>query len=91
MAIMFGGARQLLGADLVRDAELRGWEVTVLQRDPYHGLVSCEDSESVAVSRLGPRSWRTTFQGSTRAFGSQWELGCYLNEVFDGGISDGDR
>lgn len=91
MAIMFGGSRQLLGADLVRDAELQGWEVTVLQRDPYYGLVSCEGSESVAVSRLGPRSWRTVFQGETRAFGSQWELGCYLNEIFDGGISYGDH
>lgn len=91
MAIIFGGARQLLGADLVRDAELQGWVVSVLQRDPYYGSVSYEDSESVMVSRLGPRSWRTVFQGETRAFGSQWELGCYLNEVFDGRISYGDH
>lgn len=90
MTIVFGGARQLLGADLVRDAELQGWDVTVLQRDPYYGSVSYEDSESVMVSRLGPRSWRATFQGRTHAFGSQWELGCFLNDVFDGRSTDGD-
>lgn len=87
---VFSSARQLLGADLAHDADMQNWRVDVLQRDPYYGSVSYEDSESVMVSRLGPRSWRTTFQGNTRAFGSQWELGCYLNEVFDGGISYGD-
>lgn len=90
MTIMFGGARQLLGADLAHSADMQNWRVELLQRDPYHGLVSVEGSESVAVSRLGRRSWRAVFQGRTHAFGSQWELGCFLNDVFDGRIIDGD-
>nr|DAX94096.1 MAG TPA: hypothetical protein [Bacteriophage sp.] len=90
MAIVFGGVRQLLGADLAHSADMQNWRVELLQRDPYYGLVSVEGSESVAVSRLGRRSWRAVFQGVTRAFGSQWELGCFLNDVFDGRITDGD-
>lgn len=90
MAIVFGGVRQLLGADLAHSADMQNWRVELLQRDPYHGLVSVDGSESVAVSRLGPRSWRAVFQGRTHAFGSQWELGCFLNDVFDGRINDGD-
>lgn len=50
-----------------------GFLITVTNREPLRGLVSC-GGDTYTVLRIGSRKWEVWSGADTYSFGSQWEM-----------------